>query len=211
LGLLTVTASMSVLLWATEPVLILLLARLVLGERFGILTTIAVALASLGVVLVVHSPGAAGAARGIALSLAAVTACAVYSVLTRKLLLEDSSVTVVLAQQLAALAFAVVVTGCAVTAAGVRLGLPSDATTWALAGLSGTVYYGFAFWFFVSGLKGVPASTAGSLLPLIPVFGLAASHGLGDRLALHQWVGASIVIGATTVVAVAQVRRTPTA
>ena len=157
----------------------------------------------------VHSPGASGAARGIALSLAAVTACALYSVLTRRLLLDDSSLTVVLAQQLTALACAVVVTAFAVAVAGVELGLPTDATTWVLAGLSGTVYYGFAFWFFVSGLRGVQASTAGSFLPLIPVFGLAASHALGDRLEVHQWVGAAIVVGATTVVAARHVLRRP--
>jgi drug/metabolite transporter (DMT)-like permease len=209
LGLLTITASMSVLLWATEPILILLLARLVLGERIDVLTTTAVAVALVGVVLVVHSPGVSGAARGIALSLAAVTACALYSVLTRRLLLDDSSLTVVLAQQLTALACAVGVTAFAVAVAGVELGLPTDATAWVLAGLSGTVYYGLAFWFFVSGLRGVQASTAGSFLPLIPVFGLAASHALGDRLEVHQWVGAAIVVGATTVVAALHVLRRP--
>ena len=209
LGLLTITASMSVLLWATEPILILLLARLVLGERIGVLTATAVAIAMVGVVLVVHSPGVSGAATGIALSLAAVTACAFYSVLTRRMLLDDSSLTVVLAQQLTALACAVVVTALVVGTAGVELGLPTDATTWALACLSGTVYYGFAFWFFVSGLRGVPAATAGSLLPLIPVFGLAASHALGERLGAHQWVGAAIVVGATTVVAARHVLRRP--
>jgi len=209
LGLLTITASMSVLLWATEPILILLLARLVLREHIGVLTAAAVSLALVGVVLVVHSPEVSGAATGIALSLAAVTACALYSVLTRRMLLDDSSLTVVLAQQLAALACAVVVTAFTVAAAGVDLGLPTDPTTWALAGLSGTVYYGFAFWFFVSGLRGVPASTAGGFLPMIPVFGLAASHALGDRLAAHQWVGAMIIVGATTVVAGRHLLRRP--
>ncbi len=209
LGLLTITASMSVLLWATEPILILLLARLVLGERIGVLTATAVAIALVGVVLVVHRPGASGATTGIILSLAAVSACALYSVLTRRWLLDDSSLTVVLAQQLTALACAVVVTAFVIATAGVELGLPTDATTWALACLSGTVYYGFAFWLFVSGLRGVPASTAGSLLPLIPVFGVAASHVVGERLGGGQWVGAAIVVGATTVVASGHVLRRP--
>jgi drug/metabolite transporter (DMT)-like permease len=48
------------------------------------------------------------------------------------------------------------------------------------------VYYGFVFWFFVGGLRGVPASVAGSFLPLIPVFGLAAGYLLGDRLRDRQ-------------------------
>ncbi len=206
LGLLTITASLSVLLWATEPILILLLARLVLRERIGALTTAAVAIALVGVVLVVHSPGVSGAATGTVLTLAAVTACAFYAVLTRRLLLDDSSLTVVLAQQLIALACAVAATGIAVVVGGVALGLPSDRTTWLLAVLSGTVYYGLAFWFFVGGLRGIPAATAGGFLPLIPVFGLAASHALGDRLGALQWVGAAIVVGATAALAAAQLR-----
>jgi drug/metabolite transporter (DMT)-like permease len=76
--LLTITASLSVLLWALEPVLILLLAALVLRERIppGLAVTVAVA-------------------------------GALYTVLTRRLMLNDSSLTVVLAQQVAALVFAI--------------------------------------------------------------------------------------------------------
>ena len=45
---------------------------------------------------------------------------------------------------------------------------------WLAAAASGVLYYGLGFWFFVTGLRQVPASVAGSFLPLIPVFGLAA-------------------------------------
>jgi probable blue pigment (indigoidine) exporter len=78
IGLTTITASLSVLLWALEPVLILLLAALVLRERIppGLAVTVAVA-------------------------------GALYTVLTRRLMLNDSSLTVVLAQQVAALLFAI--------------------------------------------------------------------------------------------------------
>ncbi|WP_084151677.1 DMT family transporter [Nocardioides halotolerans] len=209
LGLLSITASMSVLLWASEPLAIIVLARVLLGERLGAFTTAAVGVAIVGVVLVVHSPGASGSARGVVLSLAAVATCAVYSVLTRRFLLDDSSLNVVLVQQLAALGCAVLVTFAAVTTQSVELGLPKDPTTWALACLSGAVYYCFAFWFFVGGLRRLPAATAGSFLPLIPVFGLTASHGLGERLEAAQWAGAAIVVAATAAVAVRHVRRRP--
>ena len=43
------------------------------------------------------------------------------------------------------------------------------------AGLSGILYYGLGFWFYVTGLRHVPASYAGAFLPLIPVFGVAAA------------------------------------
>jgi drug/metabolite transporter (DMT)-like permease len=206
LGLVSISASMSVLLWATEPVLILLLAVLVLRERVGPATLIALATALGGVVLVIYRPGAGGDAVGIALTVAAVTACGCYTVLTRRLLLDDSSVAVVLLQQAAALVFALVLcVGAAV--GGVALRLPTDSATWALAAASGMVYYGAAFWLFVSGLRGVPASLAGAYLPLIPVFGLAAGYAAGDRLVDRQWLGALLVVLATAAAAVHHLRR----
>lgn len=196
-GLVTITASMSVLLWATEPILIMLLAFLVLRERISPTTMIAVTAALVGVMLVIYHPGASGDAVGVTLTVAAVTGCACYTVLTRWLLVDDSSLTVVLVQQTAALCFAVVLAGTASIIGPLDLGLPSDPATWALAAASGIVYYGLAFWFFIGGLRGVPASVAGSFLPLIPVFGLAAGHAVGDRLLHRQWLGAALVVIAT--------------
>lgn len=201
LGLVTISASMSVLLWATEPVLILLLAVLVLKERIAPSTMIALAVALAGVLLVIYRPGAAGDAAGILLTLGAVTACAGYTVLTRWLILDDSSLAVVFVQQVAACCFAVTLVAVAATADIADLRLPADTETWALAAASGIVYYGLAFWFFIGGLRGVPASVAGSFLPLIPVFGLAAGYLAGDRLLERQWLGAALVIAATTTAA----------
>ena len=109
LGLASITASLSVLLWATEPVLIMLLAVLILRERVAAATMVGVAVALAGVALVLYRPGAYGDATGIGLTTAAVCACAVYAVLTRRLLLDDGSLEVVLVQQVAALCFALAV------------------------------------------------------------------------------------------------------
>lgn len=202
LGLVTVSASLSVLLWGTEPVLILVLAVLLLREQVRIATVLLVALALAGVLLVIYRPGVTGNAVGVALTVAAVAACACYTVLTRRLLLDDSSLLVALAQQGVALAFAVLTTGCAAALGVAELGLPDDLGTWLLAAASGAVYYGFAFWFYVAGLRGVPAATAGAFLPLIPVFGLAAAFLAGDRLLDRQWLGAALVVLATLAVAI---------
>ena len=210
LGLVTIDASMSVLLWATEPILIMLLAVLLMRERVAAATVVAVAVALIGVLLVLYRPGASGDAIGIALTIGAVTACAFYTVLTRRLLLDDSSLAVVLLQQLAALAFALVVASIAWAIGTADLGLPADSATWALAAASGMVYYGLAFWFFVGGLRGVPASIAGSFFPLIPVFGLAAGYVVGDRLTDRQWLGASLVVVATAAATAYHLTRQPT-
>jgi drug/metabolite transporter (DMT)-like permease len=201
LGLATISASMSVLLWATEPVLIMLLAVLLLRERIAAATLVAVAIALSGVLLVVYRPGASGDAVGISLTVSAVCACAFYTVLTRWLLLDDSSLGVVLVQQIAALLFAVVLVAVTTAAGESTVGLPTDATTWGLAAASGSLYYGLAFWLFVGGLRGVPASIAASMYPLIPVFGLIAAFTVGDRLAGQQRLGAALVVLATAAAA----------
>jgi uncharacterized membrane protein len=56
-GLTLITASLSVLLWAIEPVLIVLLAALVLNERPGPVLLGMSALAILGLVLILYEPG----------------------------------------------------------------------------------------------------------------------------------------------------------
>ena len=201
LGLVSISASMSVLLWATEPVLIVVLAVLVLRERVAAATVVAVAAALTGVVLVVYRPGATGDAGGIALTVGAVAACALYAVLTRRWMLDDSSLVVVLAQQAAALAFALVLAVATTVLGLASVGLPDDAGTWLLAAASGAIYYGLAFWLFVGGLRGVPASVASTFLPLIPVFGLAAGYLTGDRLVERQWLGAAVVVAATVTAA----------
>ncbi len=204
-GLTTITASLSVLLWALEPVAIMLLAAAVLREQIPPALAVAVAVALAGVLLVVYQPGATGDAVGITLTVASIGFCALYAVLTRRLLLDDSALTVVLAQQVAALLFAVVLATVVAAAGGPGWDLTGHgATDWLTAAGSGVLYYGLGFWFFVTGLRHVPASYAGAFLPLIPVFGLAAGYLVGERLEPRQWAGAVVIVAATCWVALRQ-------
>ena len=67
---------------------------------------------------------------------------------------------------------------------------------WGWAAASGVVYYGLAFWFYLSGLKQAPASLAGLFLNLIPIFGVGGAYlFLGERLAAAQWAGAALILG----------------
>ena len=143
IGLTTITASMSVLLWALEPVVILLLAALVLRERIPPALAVAVAVAIAGVLLVVYQPGASGNAIGITLTLVSIGFCALYTVLTRRLMLDDSALTVVLAQQAAALVFAIALASVVELAGGPGWDLAGlNAGAWVGAGVSGILYYG---------------------------------------------------------------------
>jgi probable blue pigment (indigoidine) exporter len=205
IGLTTITASLSVLLWALEPVVILLLAALLLKEHISARLAILIAIAVTGALMVLYQPGASGEPIGIILTLVSIGFCAVYTVLTRRMLLDDSSLTVVLAQQLAALGFAVVLATVVELAGGPGWETSGLSTgNWVGAAASGFLYYGLGFTFYVAGLRQVPASYAGAFLPLIPVFGVAAAYLLGERLDPRQLLGALIIVGATAAIALRQ-------
>jgi probable blue pigment (indigoidine) exporter len=202
IGLTSITASMSVLLWALEPVVILILAALVLREHISLALAGAIAVAIAGVLLVVYDPGASGATVGITLTLVSIGFCALYTVLTRYLMLDDSSLSVVLAQQVVALAFAVALASAVELVGGTGWNLAGlSAGAWLAAGASGVLYYGLGFSFYVAGLRHVPASYAGAFLPLIPVFGIAAGYLVGERLESRQWLGAVVIVAATGAIA----------
>ena len=206
-GLTGITASLAVLLWATEPIFILVLAALVLGDRIGRVIVVASATAIAGLVLVVADPTASGSAVGVALTVAGVIVCAVYTVLTRRWLLgSDSTFGVVLAQQLHALAFSLVVVVLIVVTGTPILPARMTVAGMASAVASGLLYYAFAYSFYISALRRVRASIAAASFYLIPVFGLAGGWLIGERLDPRQWVGALVVVTAVAVITIRAAR-----
>jgi drug/metabolite transporter (DMT)-like permease len=204
-GLALTTASLSALIWAAEPILILALAWVILRERpsrpFMFLSVVAL----VGAVLVVSSGGTeAGLLSGNLLILTAVFCCAVYTVLSRRLVSHIDPLLLTAVQQSVSLAWAILIW---IIASNTALGgaLPTATETagpislgiWVLAALSGIVYYGLAFWFYIYGLKQTTASQAGFFLNLIPLFGLAGAFVfLNERLTSPQWLGAFFFLAA---------------
>jgi len=201
LGLVTVSASLAVLVWAIEPVLVVVLAVPLLGERTERRTLALVLIAVAGAIVILQGPGTQGQSGGIALTLAAVATCALYTVLTRRLLLDDASLVVVLGQQVFAFVLVLVALGIGAATSWYATSIPTDAATLGLAAASGVVYYALAYLCYVAALRQVPAAVAASALPLIPVWGLAAAFLAGDRLTVGQWLGAVVVGGAVLAVA----------
>ena len=202
LGLVQITASLSVLLWAVEPLMILVLAALFLSERVGRRVVLLSAIAIAGMTLVLWSPGGGGHVLGVLLTLAGVGSCAVYSVVTRRWLsTAGSTIQVVVVQQAYALVFAVLVL-VGVALLGGRVWPTSLSVEGALSvAASGLIYYGLAYSFYLYGLRHVPASIAAVSFYLIPVFGIAAGSLLGERFDGRQWIGAVVVIVAVSMVA----------
>jgi probable blue pigment (indigoidine) exporter len=211
LGLVHITASVSVMVWAIEPVFILLLAAVYLHERVGRLVLGLSLVAVAGMLLVVYQPGIGGSALGVFLSLAGVACCAIYTVATRRWLASaDSTAQVVLAQEAYALVFtSALVAGVALLGGpGVPVGV--SAAAWASAIASGILYYAVAYGFYLSALRHVPASIAGMSFYLIPVFGVAGGiMFLGEQLQALQWVGAVLVLLATGAVLLRSIQPTP--
>jgi drug/metabolite transporter (DMT)-like permease len=196
IGLSSITASLSVLLWSVEPILILVLAAVVLGERVGRSFVALSGVAVAGMVLVLYAPGSAGSLGGVALTLAGVACCAVYTVVGRRWLGSvDSTAPVVLAQQAWALGFAAILLALYAIAGGSVVPIPVSVAGWASAVASGVLYYGAAYWFYLSALRRVPASSAAASFYLIPVFGVGGGMVLlGERLGTVQWLGAGAVL-----------------
>jgi probable blue pigment (indigoidine) exporter len=202
LGLVSISASLSVLLWAIEPVAILILATWLLRERVTPLVVLLSFVALVGMVIVVFDPASSGQLIGIALTLAGVGCCAVYAIVARRWLgTADSTAEVVLAQQLYALAFSTVaVVGIGLLGGAVR---PESVSPVALVSAigSGVLYYAAAYWCYLSALRKVPASVAAISFYLVPVFGVGAGHLLlGERLDTRQWLGAAVVLSAVLAV-----------
>lgn len=201
IGLTGITASLAVLLWATEPILILILAAFVLGERVGGFVAAASAVAIAGLVLIVADPATGGSGAGIALTVAGVVVCALYTVLTRRWILgTDATFPIVLSQQVHALGLIVVVTLIA-AAIGQQI-LPVDVTPTGVASavVSGLLYYAVAYSCYLTALREVRAPIAASAFYLIPVFGICGAWVTGERLAPGQWLGAAVVIAAVVLI-----------
>lgn len=200
LGLTLTTASMSTLIWAVEPILILGLAWLILCERLTRPLLALSALAIVGVFLVAGIDPRVGynsSLLGNLLILAGVLCCALYTVLTRRTVAQLDPIVVVALQQTVAFVWALVIWPIELLNLRSISFAAISPSAWAWAAASGIFYYALAFWFYIIGLKKTPASLAGLFLNLIPIFGVGGAYlFLGERLITMQWIGALIILAA---------------
>lgn len=211
IGLTTISASLSVLIWAIEPILILLLAGAVLGERPGWLVAALSGLALAGLAAVLAGPSAS-VGGGVAATIAGVACCALYSVGSRRWIAEaPSTLGIVFGQQVIAAMVVLAAIGVA-TAAG-QPWLPTPPSPPALAAVvsSGVLYYGAAYLFYLTALRELRASVAAISFYLVPLFGVAVAAAAGETLTLVQWLGGAATIVAVVWVGVLEIRRSATA
>ncbi|MFN8442809.1 MAG: DMT family transporter [Caldilineaceae bacterium] len=198
IGMTTTTASVSTLLWATEPVLILVLAWLLLGEQLTPKLIAFSAIALGGVILIGGSTllgPTGGNVHGSSLILLGVLCCAFYTVLARRFASYCSPLFAVALQQSFALGWALAIWPFELHVTGSEAFLHLSTADWLRAGASGLLYYALAFWFYLSGLSRVSATVAGACINLIPVFGVSGAFlFLQERLTTSQWLGAGAIL-----------------
>lgn len=199
-GLKMTTATVAALIWAVEPALILVAARIVLHERIGGTVVALLLPATLGVVLVIGSGPISGSWLGGLSILAGVGACALYAVFTQRVVAEAPLLVVLTVQQASALIFVAALSMLPLEDPP-AIQSASSSAVWGVAIMSGIIYYAVAYWLFVGALRDVAATTAGLFINLVPVFAIvAASVMLDERPGGWQWIGAALVFAAMSMV-----------
>jgi drug/metabolite transporter (DMT)-like permease len=196
-GLSLTTASVEALIWSTESLMIMGLARLILGERIKSPLIALSGLGVLGVALVSVGRSAEmppGALLGNCLILVGVFCAALYTVLVRRQVMDCSPLLLVTLNQSVGLLGVLGVWLVQQVWFGSGVAHLSW-QIWGLAAISGIMLHALPFWLFTILLQRVPAGIAGLFLILIPLFTISgAGLFLGETLSTWQWVGAGLIL-----------------
>lgn len=203
MGLERISASVTSLLWATEPFLILVLAWLILREPITQKVVAVISTGFFGVVLVSGllsgHPIGQSETIGVLFLFIAVLLCAIYTVYSRKIGASVDALALVAVQQTAGLVWAAVLfTG---TSTSSLLAATAELTLAELtyAAMVGLVYYALAYWLYLSALNRVSAALAGGSFNIIPIVTVAIAYVfLGERLSALQLFGALLIVIAAT-------------
>jgi len=199
MGLARVSASVTTLLWAAEPAMILTLAAVMLREPVSSRLLMVMAVGFVGVLLVADLAGGGDSGQnspsGVVLLLLAVLCCAFYTVLSRALSGSADPLAIVAIQQTAGLAWTAALLAARFDNTGMSDVIAIPTSQLATAALAGLMYYAIAYWLYLTALRFVPAAVAGAYFNAIPVFGVGlAIVFLGESLTTLQWAGAVAVM-----------------
>ena len=198
-GLSMTGAAHAAMIGATEPLVVLLLAWVLLQQRPSGRTALAIVAAVVGIALVTAAPqGGDASIIGDGLVVIGTVFASLYVVLTSRFALEAQPLHLAARQQSVGLAFALALWGGAILARQEAPALGSLAWQgWVLIAASGIVQYALAFWLYLIGLRVLPVHAAALFLALIPVFGTAgAMLFLGESVGVQHLAGTALVIAA---------------
>lgn len=199
-GLLRTTASSASFIGATEPILVIFLAWLLLKEHLSIRAFGLVILALIGTLLISASSGEGSTSRsllGDGLVLAGTACAALYVVISRSSVEHVHPLPLAALQQSFGFLAALIVLPLALASgeAGSIANVPFSAWVWVI--VTGIVQYALAFLFYLNAVQEIPATQAAIFLMLIPLFGVTGSAlFLGEQLTLLQLAGGVLILTA---------------
>ncbi|MDR6233330.1 DMT family transporter [Pseudomonas oryzihabitans] len=199
-GLSLTSAGHAAVIGSAEPMFIVLLGWLLLGQRPDSRLIACLLATMLGLLLIstqgAETGGSTTSLTGDLLIVLATLLAAGYVLASAKLAGHHPPASLALVQQGAGLLFVLVLQAVLVSA-----GLASppwaelDAALVAQAALSGVLQYALPFWLYLIGLRWLNAASAGLYLALIPVFGLMAAFvWLGERPTPGMLLGAALIL-----------------
>jgi drug/metabolite transporter (DMT)-like permease len=199
-GLLHTTAANAALISGLESSIVVLLATLLLKERFGLRSALGVAMALAGMVLIEGFRGSNGIHSGDFLVLAGIVCASLYVTTARAARFASDPLTVTAHQFAASL---VVVTPIALIVWIGQTEHPFQSYSlgsWASTLAVGVLGYAGSFLFYNFAIKHVRAGVASMVLNLVPVFGVAsAAVFLHESIGLWEFLGGVLVIASIAV------------
>ncbi|MGL5834542.1 MAG: DMT family transporter [Waterburya sp.] len=206
-GLSLTTASSSTLISSAEPVFVLGLSWVLLGEKIRPLLLGLSATAIVGVLLTIgvdlQSEGRS--ALGDLLLVAGTGCAALYVILAQAGVKHLPAIYLSAIQQSIGL-IGVILIWISFGQADIAQLATIPVADWSLTISSGIVQYALAFWIYLQALETIPVSVAAQFLSLTPVFGVGGAYlFLGERLTLLQGFGMTLVIA--VIAGIAQIQQ----
>ena len=199
-GLALTGAASAAVIAATEPMMITLIAWGILGQPlrkragFGVVAGVA------GVVILTSGAGGEADMLGNLLVFAGAAFAAVYVLTSARLVGDIAPLPLAAAQQSVGFGMAVVMMTIAVATGWETLPAHISLPVLLAAAASGIMQYALPFWFYLTGLRALPVTTAAPFLTLTPLFGVGgAIVFLGETLTPWQTCGGIIVMAALVI------------
>ena len=207
LGLVMTTASNASLINATEPIIIILMSYVFLKEKFNKNLLLLTLVTLIGMLLTLSKDLILLKSNeynflGDILIFGGEICASIYNIVSHNIVKKNQNIyplVLVAVQQTVGFICITLVWHIGILGHQVANLSTVSLEIWILAIASGIMQYALAFWFYLSALREVAASTAALCLTLIPVFGIGGAYVfLHEHLTFWQWIGAILIVTAVS-------------
>lgn len=207
LGLVMTTASNASLINATEPIIIILISCIFLKEEFNRNLLLLTLFTFMGMVLIVSKDLLLLKFNeynflGDILIFGGEICASIYNIVSHNIVKKNQNIyplVLVAVQQTVGFICVTLIWHIGILGHESANLSTVSLEIWILVIASGIMQYALAFWFYLSALREVAASTAALCLTLIPVFGIGGAYVfLHEHLTFWQWLGAILIVTAVS-------------